>query len=181
MAPRAIQKRPIGFSLLELVLVLVLLGILVIFGSNMVSDGVLVSKRANQDSAALTQTRTAIERLQREIREINWNTATGSYEISALLANRLVFIRRVNGVATTVTIEYSPTTQQLTLLASGLGVTQPQLLLSDVTSFQFFYRDGVRAITTNLGQLRLVEISLTQGLTNPPIVIRTHVGLRHPD
>lgn len=180
MISRAI-RRPSGFSLLEVVIVLVLLAIVVIFGSNMVSDSVLVSKQANQDSAALTQTRTAIERLQREIREINWDATAGSYEISTLQSNRLVFIRRVNGVATTVTIEYSPTTQQLTLLASGLGVSVPQTLLTDVTAFQFFYRDGVRAITTNLGQLRLVEISLTQGLTNPPIAVRTHVGLRHPD
>lgn len=175
------HSRPRGFSLLEVVLALVLLGILVVFGSNMISESVTVSKRANQESAALAQTRIAVERLLREIREISWNRTAGAYEISTLTANRLVFIRRVGSLATTVTIDYSPTNQQLTLLTSGVGVTSPQVLLSDVSSFQFIYRDGSRVVTTNLGQLRLIEISLTQGLTIPPVVMRTHVGLRHPE
>lgn len=175
-----LRSIPNGFSLLEVILVIILLGILVAFGSNMLSDGVTVSKRANQDSAALTQTRTAMERLTREIREISWDANAGAYEVTTMQATRLVFIRRTGGVVTTVTIEYLPVSQQLTLFVTGSGVTVPQTLLTDVTSFQFTYRNASRGVATSSGQLRLVEMNLIQGLTAPPLPFRTHVGLRYP-
>lgn len=171
--------RPSGFSLLEVVIVLVILGALVVLGSNMISQGVDVSKRANQDSAALTQTRTAVERITRELREVSWSLTAGAYEISVMQSSRVVFIRRVGAVATTVTIEYLPATQQVTLFATGLGVTQAQVLLSEVTSFQFGYFDRNHAVTTNPAQLRMIQVALEQGSTNPPSVFRTHVGLRN--
>ena len=172
-------SRPAGFSLLEVVIVLVILVVLVVLGSNMISQGVDVAKRANQDSAALTQTRTAVERITRELREVSWSTAAGAYEISVMQGSRAVFIRRLGTVATTVTIEYLPATQQLTLLASGLGLTQPQILLSEVTSFQFTYYDRDHTVTANPARLRMIQIALEQGSTNPPSVFRTHVGLRN--
>lgn len=171
--------RPAGFSLLEVVIVMVILLVLVVLGSNMISQGVDVAKRANQDSAALTQTRTAVERITREFREVSWSTAAGAYEISVMQSSRAVFIRRVGAVATTVTIEYLPATQQVTLLATGLGLTQAQVLLSEVTSFQLSYYDRDRAVTSNPARLRMIQVALEQGSTNPPSVFRTHVGLRN--
>src|SRR5450759_1188287 len=61
-----------GFTLVEIIISIVLLGILAAVGSSMISDTFKTTKMVDANQANRAQIRYAVERLAREIREVKY-------------------------------------------------------------------------------------------------------------
>ncbi len=71
-----------GFTLMELIISIVLLGMLAAVGSSMIVDSFTTTRMVNADTASVGKARYALERLAREIREVKYassQTSTPSY------------------------------------------------------------------------------------------------------
>ena len=126
--PRAPRRRIVsGFTLVEQVLVIVLLGCLALVGGNMLSDGFRVTQSLQSEQSSQDEARYAVERLARELREIK-RLADGRVCISAMEAGRLVFRRR-SGNASPVDAAFldqsdcAVGTQQVAVTLSGPRLT----------------------------------------------------------
>lgn len=69
LEPQAIR----GFSLLELVVVIVLIGIVVAAGSGVIGESVKVTRNLNDSAAIVSDTRAALDRIARESRAVAWD------------------------------------------------------------------------------------------------------------
>ncbi len=72
-----------GFTLVELIISIVLIGMLAAVGSSMIVDSFTTTRMVNASTASAGQARYAMERLAREIREIKSNS-TNQYCIDAI-------------------------------------------------------------------------------------------------
>ena len=183
----ACSTRCSGFTLVELIISIVLVGILAAVGSSMIADSFTTTRMVNAENASEGQARYALERLAREIREVKFATvgATGNYCITTMDANQMVFTKYVSGTPSdpcgtgdvTITINYS--NPNLTLQYSSPAVTSN--LSSHVSSFALAYLDVAGIATADTGLIRFVVITLT--VTDPTsgqsISQRTRVALRN--
>lgn len=185
------NRRSGGFTLVELVISIVLIGILAAVGSSVIVDSFTTIRMVNADNASSGQARYALERLAREIREVKYASsgAIGNYCITTMTASQMVFTKYVSGAPSdpcgtggvTVTINYS--NPNLTLQYSSPAVTAT--LASQVNSFALAYLDIIGNPTTdtsnNATGIRFVVIGLT--VTDPTsgqsISQRTRVALRN--
>lgn len=175
-----------GFTLVELVISIVLIGILASVGSSMIVDSFTTTRMVNAENASEGLARYALERLAREIREVKFvgSGATGNYSISTLTASKLVFTRTVSGADVTVTIDNLTAPTLLTLGYSLPAVTSN--LSKNVSSFTLAYYDVLGNSTTDTsnspGGIRFVVIALTvtaDPTSGPSISQRTRVALRN--
>src|SRR5690349_11424764 len=102
-SPRSAQQ---GFTLIELIMSVVLLGFLTAFGASMIYDNMRTVVLVNSGQGSLDRARLAMGRLSREIREVKVGAGAAYSITSALTAgtSSLTFVRDISGVATTVTI-----------------------------------------------------------------------------
>lgn len=169
-----------GFTLVELIISIVLLGILATVGSSMIVDSLTTTRMVNATNASATQARYALERLEREIREIKYTKvgASGNYSISTMIANKLVFIRTISGADVTVTIDNLTNPTLLTLSYSSPQVTST---LSTNSNIALAYYDIGGNATVSTSAIRFVAITLT--VTDPTsgqsISQRSRVALRN--
>lgn len=168
------KRRNGGFTLIELIISIVLLGFLAAVGTSMISDSFNTTYVVNASQANAGQARYALERLEREIRQVQYSGS--SYTIGTMTLTSFVFTKS-DGV--TVTIANSGT--NLNLGYSTPAITS--LLSSQVSSFALYYyqADGVTPATGN-SDIRFVQISLTLTDTNTSgqsIAQRTRVALRN--
>ena len=161
-----------GFTLVEMVMVIIILSVLGALTAPMMLKGMEAYEGTHRSLRTLDKLRYATERLAREIRETDLNA--GAYAISMAVAPPLTFTK-TDGVLVTV--------------SSGggnlnLGYSAP--VVSDVltdelssVAFAYFDADGAAAAVTATS-VRYVEITLT--LTNPAngqnYSQRTRVALR---
>lgn len=189
-----------GFTLIEMVIVIVVLGIM----AAMLSPLVLSSLRAYDDTLdnviVLDKLRYATERLAREIREVNYSGGSyqfdGTYTSGGMGTNSMKFVRSYYdssippGVTTRdVTITGTPADGAVKLEYSDMTSTGtgPQVLADDLSSlaFAYFDADGHNATTSpsatvTASNVRFVEITLTLSPQNgQPYVQRTRVELRN--
>ncbi len=183
------RRHSSGFTLVELIISIVLIGMLAAVGSSMIADSFTTTRMVNAGTASAGQARYALERLAREIREVKYassqttpcsGTITDQYCIttpSTLPATltilpsgtppSLIFI---NSADATVTITATGTT--LTLNGSNLCNNVTSLVLS------FSAIDGS---TPTPSTIRFVVITLT--VTDPAsgqsTAQRTRVALRN--
>lgn len=109
-----------GFTLVELVITMVLLGILASVGSNMLSDSFTTTRMVNADVASNTQARYAMERLAREIREIKFDADNANHCISSLASgNTLSFRKNTSGA--TYNSNCGSNDYSVTVSRTGLG------------------------------------------------------------
>ena len=142
-----------GFTLVELVVVMVLLGILAAAGSKMMSDTMLTSFIAVRSHSSGSQARYAMERISREIREMAFS-ATG-YSVATMGASSIVFTKEDG---TTVTITYSGTS--VTLGYSGGSTSTLTNQLSSGLTNVFQYRDQLGGTTTDKEEVRFVDVTM---------------------
>ena len=112
-----------GFTLIELVLVIVLLGIVLVAGSSVIGDSFKVSRTLTANAAQDMDVRIALDRIARELRGVSLlRRETGGNEYDFLIAQPgLVKFNKVDafGVPTNVKIclayvkEISPNTESL--------------------------------------------------------------------
>jgi prepilin-type N-terminal cleavage/methylation domain-containing protein len=164
------SRRSRGFSLVELIVVIVLLGILFAAGANMVGDTMQTAYIETNNQASGSQARYAMERLTREIRETAMG-ATG-YSITNMGVANMVFTKQ-DGTA--VTIDYSGST--LTLKYASTTST----LSDQVSSFTLEYLDQLGATTAAKADVRFIRVtmSVVNSKTGMTDSLRTHIFLRN--
>ena len=169
-----------GFTLVELVIAIVLIGILSAVGSSMIADSFTTTRMVDASQTGASQARYAMERIAREIRETQYNSSNGKYAISTMTANQYAFTKIVNPSdtnGTTVTIKNTGT--DLTLGYSSPATSS--LLTNQVDSFSLDYYDISGASTKSDSAIRFVQISLTvkDPTSGQSIAQRTRVALRN--
>jgi prepilin-type N-terminal cleavage/methylation domain-containing protein len=174
-------RRSGGFTLIELIISIVLLGIMAAVGSTMISDTFTTARMVNADNANAGQARYALERLAREIREVKFISTTG-YCLDTWIASRLTFKKRNANSTNTdncdtetspVDISYS-TPPNLTLGGASL-TTQV-----DTFRFDYYLIDG-HTTTGSALNVKFIQITLTvkDSISGQSIQQRTRVALRN--
>jgi len=110
------RPAPIGFSLIEIVIALVILGILGIAGANMIASGVFTNQTISNEKLAYSAARYALERMSREVREMKFNPtsgATGAMVANTTTASTLSFTKTGLTSEATVTLAYDNANKKL--------------------------------------------------------------------
>lgn len=164
-----------GFTLVEMVISVALLGALAAMGGWMWVSGFTLMRTVNNDSAAVADGRMVVERLARELREIKLGSA-GAYCISSTLpaagatsgATTITFRRpTADGAAACGTSDVQVTagldtaSTNLRLSYSASPAVSSALLTPYASRFELRFKDRNYADTTDLTLLRFIEISLT--------------------
>jgi prepilin-type N-terminal cleavage/methylation domain-containing protein len=178
-----------GFTLIELVVCIVLMGILAAVGANMMSASFTTTRMVDADNGSVGQARYALERLAREIREVKYVSSgvTGNYCINTgtWSATNLQFQKTVSGTPSTTcgtsdtTVTINNTGSNLSLQYSSPAVTS--LLSSQATlALSYLQNDGVTTATST-SNIRFVVISLTVSDTTSGLSLaqQTRVALRN--
>ena len=144
----------IDFQEGELIVTVVLMGLMAAIGSSVIADSFTTARIINTTHAVSSEARYSMERIAREIREIQY---TGSaYVTTNMGATNFVFTRS-DGVIVTI----DKTGANLTLAYSTLpGVTATLSNKVDSSGFTLTYLDVDGAAAT-ASTLRFVQITLT--------------------
>lgn len=195
--PRSAPSQQCGFTLIELIVVIVLLGILAASGSSMITGSFRTVSLLDSGKSSDAEARYVLERLAREIREAKYCSGTGcqggltSYCITSQSASKIVFYKRDPssidrsncGTGTTlVTLDYS-SPPSLKLAYGTVSVSNPLVSLSDrVGSFALsYYRcDGSTTAADN-SVVCFVQIALRldDPLSGQQTQQRVRVALRN--
>jgi len=161
-----------GFTLVELIVCIVLMGILFVVGTSMISGTMNTSYYTTQAHSSGSQARYAMERMTREIREMGFGAY--GYSITTKTATSLAFTKEdgtavtITNSGTSLTLRYASTSSTLTdQVSSG--------------SFAFAYLDQLGATTTDNEEIRFVQITMTVANTKTGKTesMRTRVFLRN--
>lgn len=173
-----------GYTLIELVMTIVLLSLLGAVGVTMISDSFDITLWTNANQASAAKSRYALERLERELREVK-KLAGGGYCVGTLTnpASSLTFQQPAVGSTNTsacatqsVALTINHAGGQLTLQKAGATAT----LLDGVTAFSLNFLDQNLANTTSAASLRYVVINLTvNDASGQAITQRARVALRN--
>lgn len=172
-----------GFTLIEMIITIVIMGLLAAVGSSMISDTFSTARMVNASQAGAEEARYALERLAREIREVKYNridATSGNYSVGSTMApgaTNLVFTRVINGSDVTVTINKSGA--NLTLGYSSPAVTST--LSSQVAAFTLDFLKLDNTATALTSEVRFVVITLvvTDATSGQSIRQQTRVVLRN--
>jgi prepilin-type N-terminal cleavage/methylation domain-containing protein len=172
-----------GTTLIEMLIVVVLMGILGVWGSTMVSDNYRTVQIADSGKKSADQLRYALDRLSRELREVKFTSATG-YAVTSTLApsaTNIVFTRTISGSDVAITINKSGSTVTL-----GYSTASTSTIASQVNAFtiDFYTVDsltGAVSATTSASALRYMVMSMTvtDSLSGQTVTERTRVTLRN--
>lgn len=147
-----------GFSLLELIVVMVILSIVAAIGSRVIQAS-FNSYFTNQNvTTANVQARLALERMTRDIHAIN-----SSASITTASATQLTFTD-VNGTS----ITYQKTGTQL--------MRNSQVLSDGVNTLTFSYLDRNAAVTAVLANIRYITVTLNITSGNVNYTMRTTIN-----
>ena len=173
--------------MVELIIVIVLLGILAVVGSNMLSDSFKVTRMINAGNASESEARYALERLVREIREVK--KIDSGYCLTTWTSSRLVFAKR--NAASTDSASCATESTSIDFSYSGSSLTLNGAVLTnwvDTNGFALaYYRfdpaqtDGSVIAATTVATVQLIEITLTvkDSTSGQAIAQRVRVALRN--
>ena len=154
-----------GFTLIEIVIGLVLLGLLGVVGANMISGSVFTNQAISNEKLAYASARYALERMSREIREMQYDSVNGKMAIATpaldMTANRLSFTKTGLSGNTLVTLTFSGTVPGAIGLAYSGGNAEDlvQNLINTGGVFTYLQADGTTP-TTDPATVRYVRIDL---------------------
>ena len=154
--------RPLGFSLIELIVVVVVLGIVASMGAVVVRDGMLGFLIGRETTSADWQARLALERIARELRDV---AAPSSSNIAAGACGTSTFTFS-DITATPISYTLSTTTLQ----------RNGQPLADNVTGLSFYclQSDG-QTYTTTPSAVYYVSVSMIVSTANTSATYRTTV------
>jgi prepilin-type N-terminal cleavage/methylation domain-containing protein len=164
-----------GFTLIEFIVVIVILGILMlggVFGLRQVMDGYSIAR----DSSASTQkVQNALDRMAIELSRITYNSTSFRYNVTAGTAGSISYRANFGGADENHTIDQSGSLARLD--------SDNALILTDqvtANGLQFSYMDGNgNAVTATDTSMRLIGISLTvQVISGVTRTFNTRVALQ---
>ena len=155
------RRRDAGFTLIELIITIVLVGIIAGIGALVVLQGVNAFLAEDIRADLTTDGRLAIERMAREIRTIRSRTAA---DIPTKVAGTLSF----------VDLDGNP----ITYTSGGGSVTRNGTTLASATTaalgFLYFQQDGTPAGSAAQVWVIQVDLTLTTGGESQAFRIRAH-------
>lgn len=170
---RSIRFLPRGFTLIELTIVIVILGILAVATTPLLTNSFRAYEANQTNLVTLSKLRYATERIAREVREVNFNGT--NYQIGTMTATMLSLTKN-DAAATVVTIASAP--PLITLQYSTPAMTAT--LTDQVTSLQFQYFDINDAVTASNVNVAYVDVVLTLADPNSGSAVqRTRIALRN--
>lgn len=176
MSPRAL-----GWSLIEMLMVLVIMGVLAALVGPVLLGAVTAYGVTESNVAAYGKMRYALERMAREVRQVRRSTAdTASFDITAMTATNLDFVKN-DGQR--VIIAFTGPSVTMTYSAVGNGVLTDWVNAAPVapcvTGFRYLQLDGTTS-TASAGAVQFVEIGLTLQSGANNYCNRVRVDLRGP-
>lgn len=158
-----------GFTLIELIISIVLIGLLAAVGTTMISDSFDTTYLVNSSQSSTGRARYAMERLEREIREGKTVTPTSATVMTVTNSNGANVVIASSGGALTV--------GGATLIANEV-VANPDSPVSPL--FKYLEGDGT-TVTALAANVRYVQIYLTvrDPTSGQTISQRTRVALRN--
>ena len=176
-----------GFTLVELIIAIVLIGMLAAVGAKMIASGFSTTRMINADNASTEQARYVMERLVRETREIKYSDSSGNYCITTMTATNLIFSKTPQGVdynpscgaSDTITVTINQSGTDLTL-GYNPGVTSATLG-DQVSGFTLSYLniDGTATTSTSAVKFIVIAVARTDPISGQTISQRTRVALRN--
>ena len=160
---------------MEIIISVVLLGILGVVGTTMMSGSFYTTRVISTEHLAYSAARYAMERMAREIREMQYDAATNTLSLSTMTGSQLSFVK--SGVSGSSNVTFQYTSPALTMFYIP---TDQVILARDISAFSFTYLDADRLVTTQPNNVRFVRIALT---TSPAgaqaLSLVTQVNLRN--
>ncbi|HSH92193.1 MAG TPA: prepilin-type N-terminal cleavage/methylation domain-containing protein [Ramlibacter sp.] len=163
-----------GFTLMELVIVIALLGILSALGASIFVDSFTVTRMVDSTQRTAGSSRYALERLARELREVKYSALTTAYTITLTApAGTLAFTRSSGGVEQVVSVAL--TGSDLTL-----SYGTPQVLAKNVSAFTASYLkiDGTTATAGTNVRFVVLALTVTDPVSGQASSERLRVALR---
>lgn len=157
---KRVTRKERGFTLIEIVLVIALLGIISVAVMRFYGNSLVATQTMQNTSDALWQARLALERMVIDIRSIR-STA----DITAYTASNLAFTDINNS-----SFNYN--------LSGTNLLCNSQVLANGINSLTFTYYDKSGVITATLANIRYVKIAITVIKQNANFTLTTSVYLR---
>jgi MSHA biogenesis protein MshO len=172
------MSRHRGFTLIEVIVAMVLLGFLAVVGSHMIGDSMRTASITANNQASGSQARFAVERMTREIRELAYGST--QYSITTKTATTFAFTKE-DGTAVTITCPSSCGSATNAVTMTYAGTTSTLTDQVPLNGLAFEYLDQFGATTTSNADIRLVQITLsvTNSQTSRTDSFRTKVLLRN--
>ncbi|MBK5912975.1 pilus assembly FimT family protein [Rhodocyclus purpureus] len=179
----AVPRCSRGFTLLELIMVIVLLGILGTVGSTMFADSYTTGRLVNAENAAVSRARYAMERLANEIRTIKYDAGQGQYLIATPATLPPPPTPPTPALALCPSSSFSFTNDAdapVTITCSGTTLSlNGHTLVGDVSVLGLSFLDEGLTPTSDKKKLRYVRIHLTVAPADVKAINqRTLVALR---
>lgn len=150
------MRRQAGFTLIELIAAIVLMGFIAIFASIFISTGVRGTLTARQTQENALKAQIALDRIAIELRDINGGPGA-SNTAPIVTATSIQYTSSATALSGTRTLAYTGTTTRTITLTPASGGTAYTLV------------DGVSACTMSFtGTTTSATITVSFSLTNAP-------------
>jgi prepilin-type N-terminal cleavage/methylation domain-containing protein len=171
------RPRAAGFSLIELIVSIVILGILAAATAPIFSSSLRAYVDSDMHLATLSKARYATERIARELREVQYVTGSGYAFTAPLAATSMTFTKQdpVTLATTRVTIAAAGTS--LNLGYAPPGVTAP--LTDELSAVNFVYRDALGVAGATAATVASIDVTLTLSNRGVTHTQRVRVALRN--
>jgi len=166
-------RRSRGFTLIELVVTLVVVGILAAVGGSALTGGAVAFNTSTQAIDTLSELRVAMQRMSREIREIKRNA--GGYAISTMQPGTLTFTK---ADGTQVTIAPNATGSRVMMSYSTVPGSYPLCDQLARLGFHYYQADDSTA-ATSASNVAFISVELVLGSGSATYAQRTQVALRN--
>lgn len=175
----ALARAQHGFTLIELVITLMIMGVLAAWGSSIISDNFRTVQVLTSTQTSADQVRYAVERVAREIREVKYIDKTTGYAVASTMspaASTMAFTRTISGLDVLVTVDKAGT--DLTLAYSPAAAS---LVSRQVTAFtmDFLKLDNTAATLATDVRFVVITLTVTDATSGQAITQRTRVALRN--
>jgi prepilin-type N-terminal cleavage/methylation domain-containing protein len=166
------MRRIEGFSLVELVLVIAILGILAVFVGPVLYNAIRAYDTVQTSGQTQAKVRYAVERMSREIREIRRRvTDVRALDIATMTTNTLTF---VNTQGRTIVIARTGNTLTLS------DTTLSGVLTDQINAFSLaYFQPNASTVAANASSLGFVQISLAVSEGSAVFASRVRVDIRN--